>query len=92
MKKITENDDLRIVTSSFQKLLELSEKERRIHRAQKKEIGTIKSVMDRFCDDKDIKEKMAKDKEAAMLLQQAKDIISLIRKIIRWTYYPSDCL
>ena len=83
MKKITENDDLRIVTSSFQKLLELSEKERRIHRAQKKEIGTIKSVMDRFCDDKDIKEKMAKDKEAAMLLQQAKDIISLIRKIIR---------
>ena len=92
MKKITENDDLRIVTSSFQKLLELSEKERRIHRAQKKEIGTIKSVMDRFCDDKDIKEKMAKDEEAAMLLQQAKDIISLIRKIIRWTYYPSDCL
>ena len=82
-QKATENDDLRIVTSSFQKLLELSEKEKRIHRAQKKEIGNIKNVMDRFCDDRDIREKIAKDEEASTLLQQAKDLISELRTLLK---------
>ena len=56
-KKGAEDDELRIISSSFQKLLQLDEQERKIHRAQRKEIGTIKNVMDRLCDDKDIREK-----------------------------------
>ena len=87
-KKRTENDELRIISSSFQKLLQLDEQERKIHRAQRKEIGTIKNVMDRLCDDKDIKERMAKDEELSMLLQNAIDLISSIRTLIRqWIFY-----
>lgn len=87
-KKRTENDELRIISSSFQKLLQLDEQERKIHRAQRKEIGTIKNVMDRLCDDKDIKERMAKDEELSILLQQARDLISSIRTLIRqWPPY-----
>ena len=82
-RKPTENDDLRIISSSFQKLLQLEEQERKIHRAQRKEIGTIKNVMDRLCDDKDIREKMTKDEEISSLLQQAKELISSIRTLIR---------
>lgn len=82
-KKRTENDELRIISSSFQKLLQLDEQERKIHRAQRKEIGNIKNVMDRLCDDKDIKEKMAKDEELSILLQKAIDLISSIRTLIR---------
>ncbi len=82
-KKGTDDDELRIISSSFQKLLQLDEQERKIHRAQRKEIGTIKNVMDRLCDDKDIREKMAKDEELFILLQQARDLISSIRTLIR---------
>ena len=82
-RKPTENDDLRIISSSFQKLLQLDEQERKIHRAQRKEIGTIKNVMDRLCDDKDIREKMTKDEEISTLLQQARELISAIRTLIR---------
>ena len=82
-KRGAEDDELRIISSSFQKLLQLDEQERKIHRAQRKEIGTIKNVMDRLCDDKDIREKMAKDEELSILLQQARDLISSIRTLIR---------
>jgi hypothetical protein len=82
-RKPTENDDLRIISSSFQKLLQLEEQERKIHRAQRKEIGIIKNVMDRFCDDRDIREKIAKDEEASTLLQQAKDLISELRTLLK---------
>ena len=82
-KKRTTDDELRIISSSFQKLLQLEEQERKIHRAQRKEIGTIKNVMDRLCDDKDIREKMTKDEEISTLLQQARELISAIRTLIR---------
>lgn len=82
-RKPTENDDLRIISSSFQKLLQLEEQERKIHRAQRKEIGIIKNVMDRFCDDRDIREKIAKDEETSTLLQQAKDLISELRTLLK---------
>lgn len=81
-KKI-KSDELRIISRSFQKLLQLDEQERKIHRAQRKEIGTIKNVMDRLCDDKDIKERMAKDEEISDSLQQAKKLISKIRTLLR---------
>lgn len=91
-KKGAEDDELRIISSSFQKLLQLDEQERKIHRAQRKEIGTIKNVMDRLCDDKDIREKMAKDEELSILLQQARDLISSIRTLIRqWHPTLSAC-
>ena len=82
-KKGTDDDELRIISSSFQKLLKLEEQERKIHRAQRKEIGIIKNVMDRFCDDRDIREKIAKDEEASTLLQQAKDLISELRTLLK---------
>ena len=82
-KKRTADDELRIISCSFQKLLELDEQERKIHRAQRKEIGIIKNIMDRFCDDKDIRQKLAKDKEVTLLLQQAITLISSIRTLIR---------
>ena len=82
-KKGTADDELRIISSSLQKLLQLEEKERNIHRAQQKEIGAIKNVMDRLCDDKDIKERMTKDEEISNSLQQAKKLISKIRTLLR---------
>lgn len=82
-KKGAEDDELRIISRSFQKLLQLDEQERKIHRAQRKEIGTIKNVMDRLCDDKDIRERMAKDEEIFDSLQQAKKLISKIRTLLR---------
>ena len=92
-KKRTTDDELRIISSSFQKLLQLEEQERKIHRAQRKEIGTIKNVMDRLCDDKDIREKMTKDEEISTLLQQARELISAIRTLIRqWTSILSAVL
>ena len=86
MKKIrkgTEDDELKIISSSFQRLLELDEKEKKIHRAQRKEIGTIKNVMDRLCDDRDIREKIAKNEEVSSLLLQAKDLISTLRSLLK---------
>ena len=86
MKKIRkeiEDDELKIISCSFQRLLDLDEKEKKIHRAQKKEIGNIKSIMDRLCDDKDIKEKIAKNEEVSSLLLQAKDLISTLRSLLK---------
>ena len=81
MKK-TENDDLRIISGSIKKLLQLDEQERKIQKAQKKEIETIHSVMDRL-DDRGINGKIAKNEEATMLLQQAKVLFSTLRTLLR---------
>jgi hypothetical protein len=81
--KKTKKNDLRIITNSIQKLLKLDEQERKIHKAQKSEIETIQSVMSRYCDDRDVKAKLAKDEEAAMLLQQAKDLITALRILLK---------
>jgi len=77
-----ENDDLRIINESIQKLLELDEQERKIHKAQKSKIDTIQSVLDRYCSNRNIKEKMAKNEEASALLRQAKKLISKLRTLV----------
>ncbi len=81
--KKTKKNDLRIITNSIQKLLKLDEQERKIHKAQKSEIDTIQSVMSRYCDDRNIKAKLAKDEKVTMLLQQAKSLIATLRTLIR---------
>jgi hypothetical protein len=52
-------------------------------KAQKSEIDTIQSVMSRYCDDRNIKAKLAKDEKVTMLLQQAKSLIATLRTLIR---------
>ena len=83
MKKVTENDDLRIISGSIKKLLQLDEQERKIHRAQKAEIETINTIMKRYCDDRKIKEKMAKNDQATKILREAKELISKLRVILK---------
>ena len=80
-KKI-KSDELRIINSSIKKLLKLEEQEKKIHRAQKKELDTIQNVWNRYCDDKNLKEKVAKNKEACNLLEQAKILISELRNLL----------
>jgi hypothetical protein len=82
-KKVTADDELRSISRSLQKLLKLEKDERNIHRAQQKKIGEIQNVVDRLCDDKDIREKMEKDKEIFTLIQQTKNLISTIRTLLR---------
>lgn len=82
MNKKTEDDDLRIISGSIKKLLQLDEQERKIQKAQKKEIETIHSVMDRL-DDRGINGKIAKNEEATMLLQQAKELFANLRSLLK---------
>ena len=81
--KKTENDELRIITGSIRKLQKLDEQEKKIHRAQKNEIETIQSIMKRYCDDRGIRQKLAKNEEATILLQQAKELITSLRKLLK---------
>ena len=85
MKRNNKNrdSDLEIIGKSLKKLLELDEQERKIHRMQKKEIETIQNVMDRYFDDKALKEKLAKNEEASALLQKAKSLIADLRLLLR---------
>lgn len=83
MKKVTENDDLRIISKSIKKLSKLDEQVRKIHRAQKAEVETINAIMKRYCDDREIKERMAKNDEATKLLLQAKELFANLRSLLK---------
>ena len=81
MEKKKKND-LKIISKAIKNLSLLDDQERKIHRAQKSEIETIQNVMDRFCDDRDLQERLAKDQEAIKLLQEAKEAIATLRKLL----------
>ena len=82
MKKVTEND-LRIISKSIKKLSKLDKQVRKIHKAQKDEVETINDIMKRYCDDREIKERMAKNDEATKLLLQAKELFANLRSLLK---------
>lgn len=75
--------NLKIINRSLQKLLDLDVQERKIHRAQKKELEKIQNIMSRCYDDRDLQEKLEKDREAYNLLSQVKKSINSLRQLLR---------
>ena len=82
-KNRTDKNDLRIIASSFQTLLELSEAGKKIHKAEKREVEKATDIMKRFCDSKDIEEKMEQDKKIATVILQIKDLLSTLRSLLK---------
>jgi len=82
MKKNPKKNDLKIISRAIQNLLRLDNQERKIHRAQKNEIETIQNVMNRFCDDRNLQKRLAKNKEAMKLIQEARSTIAALQELL----------
>ena len=82
-KNPNQKDDLRIIENAIKELLRLETVEKKIHKAQKKEVSKVESVLMRYCDTETLKEKMANDKEVLSLIQQAKDVFASLRAHLR---------
>ena len=76
-------DDLRIIENSIKELLRLETVEKKIHKAERKEVSKVESVLMRYCDTEALKEKMAKDEEILTLILQAKDVFASLKARLR---------
>ena len=74
--------DIRIINSYIKRLSILEEEKMEIVKVQRKIIKKTKAVLDRFCDDRDIKRQAEQNEEVYVLLHQAKDLISKLRTLV----------
>ena len=79
----TKKDDLKIIQNSLKTLSELEEQEKRICRARKGEVEKIQTVLKRYCDDRGLREKMARSEEVSSIIHQATDLIATLRVLIK---------
>ena len=81
-KQKTKKDYVRIITNQVEKLSVLQERKKAISDSQKNIIDKINSELNRFCDDRDMKQQAAKDEEVATLLKSAKELVSKLRTLV----------
>jgi hypothetical protein len=74
-KKKQKKDDLTIMRDSINRVLKM-------RRAEKNEIETILTIMKRFSNDRSIKQTLANHEKATEQLQEAKDLITSVRRLL----------
>ncbi len=74
--KKEKKDDLTIIIDLLNKIL-------RLDQAKIKELKKIEKILKRFSESCNIRQKLAENEEASRLLQQAKETISLLKKLLK---------
>lgn len=74
--KKEKKDDLTIIIDLLNKIL-------RLDQAKIKELKKIEKILKRFSESYNIRQKLAENEEASRLLQQAKETISLLKKLLK---------